>query len=379
MKILFFANTDWYLYNFRLPLAKALQEKNIEVVLVSPPGEYAERLIDEGFSWRSVPMHRRSLNPIAEARLVWRLIKLYQSERPLLSHQFTLKCVIYGTLTSMITGVKGCINAITGLGFIFSSQSRLARILRPILIVVLKIILGCNSSRLILQNATDSEIIVRKRIICSKRIRLIKGSGVNTAQFRPLWHEKNASTDNFKVLMSTRLIWEKGVKEYLEAAYLLRIKMALPIRFYVAGKPDPGNPNSVPFEIITQSVEKGLIEYLGHVDNMPDLLNEMDCITLPTFYGEGVPRILIEAASCGLPIVASESPGCMEIVKHGINGLLVQARNSEALADAIKYLMENPYEKKRMGDEGRKIAIKEFDEEKVIEETINVYKELLPL
>jgi glycosyltransferase involved in cell wall biosynthesis len=379
VKILFFANTDWYLYNFRLALAKALREQGVEVVLISPPGKYGEKLHAEGFRWHALPMQRRSLNPFRALWIIFKLAHLYRCERPDLVHHFTIKCVLYGTIAAKIAGIRGCINAITGMGYVFSSKDTLARLLGPFVKSVLKLILGNRRSRLILQNPDDVAALVSQRIISPERVRLIRGSGVNTSRFMPC---KKSDCERggyvFKVLLSTRLLWDKGVMEYVEAARILQNSSAEQMEFLIAGSPDQGSPNSVSVGHIAEWENEGIIKHLGHVDRMAELLSEVDLIVLPTKYGEGVPRILIEAASAGLPIVATDVPGCREIVKHGVNGLLVPARNSNALAEAIRHIAENPSERSRMGAAGRKIAVNEFDEEIVIRDTFSVYRELLP-
>jgi glycosyltransferase involved in cell wall biosynthesis len=381
VKVLLFANTDWYLYNFRLPLAKAIRELGYEVVLISPPGNYSERLQAEGFRWQVLPMHRRGLNPFREIWLIFTLASLYWHERPDISHHFTIKCVIYGTVAARVTGIHGCVNAITGMGYVFSSKSVLASFLRPFVKTVLMAVLGKRRSRLILQNPDDVDALVSRRIINSEKVRLIRGSGVNTFLFHPGEKCGNICTENTesvcKVLLSTRLLWDKGVKEYIDAARILRNSSPGQMEFMIAGSPDHGNPSSVTPQQISEWEKEGIIKYLGHVDRMAELLTDVDLVVLPS-YREGVPRILLEAASSGLPIVATDVPGCREIVKHGVNGILVPARDPHALAEAIKFIVENPSERVRMGAAGRAIAINEFDESLVIRDTFSVYKELQP-
>lgn len=186
MKIVLFANTDWYLFNFRLPLAREIRRQGGEVVLISPPGDYGAKLQAEGFRWIAVPMHRRSLNPFRELILVWALISLFRKERPDLVHNFTIKCVIYGTIAAVLARIHGCVNAIPGMGYVFTSQTLLARVLRPVVKWVLKAILNSRCSRLILQNPDDVDALVSQGIISPERVRLIRGSGVDTSKFYPI-------------------------------------------------------------------------------------------------------------------------------------------------------------------------------------------------
>jgi glycosyltransferase involved in cell wall biosynthesis len=380
MKILLFANTDLYLYHFRLPLAKYLKEKGLEVVLVSSSetclGSYNKHIEENGFRWISVPMERRSLNVWKEIKLLIYIIKLYLKEKPDLVHHFTIKCVIYGSLAARFAGIKSRVNAITGLGHVFTSNSFMARLLRPFVSLLLRITLQGHGSRLILQNPDDYQAVADARLALPKYMRLIRGSGVDTKRFQPVYPLKKTQ-DVFRVILATRLLWEKGINEYIEAAKILK-KRHKAIEFLLSGFSDQGNPSSVPLEQIYAWVEEEIISYLGYMDNMERLLSRVDLVVLPS-YREGLPRILLEAAACGLPIVTTDAPGCHEIVEHDINGLLVPCKDSSALAEAIQDLMDNPKERKRMGNAGRTKVLAEFDQEIVLKETFEVYKELLPL
>ena len=376
MKALFFANTDWYLYNFRLALAKAVREMGIEVVLISPPGDFGPRLRAEGFRWIPVPMNRRSLNPWSEAKFIVELVSLYRRERPDIVHHFTIKPVIYGSIAARLAGIVRRVNAVTGLGHVFISQNIRAGLLRPVVRSLMKFALNGPQGRLVLQNGDDRDLFLKYKLVATGRVRLIRSSGVDTSKFR--WISGNGNTrGRIRVLLATRLIWEKGIGEYVEAARLLKRDCGN-IEFMIAGSNDEGNPASVPNAFISKWAGEGVIHPLGHVDNMAGLLSRVDIVVLPS-YREGVPRILIEAAACGLPLVATDVPGCREIVAHNVNGLLVPAKDSISLAGAIRHLSANPDERVRMGEAGRKKALEEFDEKIVIRETLGVYRELLSI
>lgn len=373
MKILLFANTDWYLYNFRLALAKAIRELGFDVVLVSPPGSFGACLEAEGFYWIPQPMNRRSLNPWGEWKLILELISLYRRERPDIVHHFTIKPVVYGTMAAKLAGIPNQVNAVTGLGHVFTNKNTRTIFLRAVLRLLFRSLLNGEKSRMIVQNRDDYSFFQKKRLIKPDRIRLIRSSGVNTSKFCDVPRKLNRKSI-FIVLMATRLIWDKGIGEYVKAARILKNKKRN-IQFLIAGSPDEGNPASVSDKDIDEWVGEGIVEILGHVEDMPTLLNSVDLVVLPS-YREGLPRILVEAASCGLPIIATDVPGCREIVEHRLNGLLVEPRDSGALAAAINYLAENPAECVRMGDAGRQKALAEYDERQVIRETLAVYNEL---
>jgi len=374
MKILLFANTDWYLYNFRLPLAKYLREKGLEVILVSPPGGYGPKLEENGFRWISVPMERRSLNPWKEFKLLRHLVKLYAKEKPDLVHHFTIKNVVYGSLAARMAGIKPRVNAVTGLGHIFTSNGWLARLIRPIVSRLLRVALQGDESLLILQNPDDYQAFVNAGLVLPKDIRLIRGSGVDTERFKPSSQKRQGV---FRVLLATRLLWEKGVGEYVEAARNLKSHNQA-IEFLLAGSPDPGNPASVPQAQIDAWAREGIITALGHLDKMEDILNEVDLVVLPS-YREGLPRILLEAAAYGLPIVTTDAPGCREIVADDVNGFLVPCKDSAALVTAIQRILDNPEERARMGAASRSKVLAEFDQKIVLRETFDVYRELLDL
>jgi glycosyltransferase involved in cell wall biosynthesis len=374
MKILLFANTDWYLYNFRLPLAKAIRELGVEVVLVSPPGEYGPRLEAEGFRWIPLRMNRRGLNPWEEIRVISALASIYRREHPYLVHHFTIKSVIYGTIAGRLAGVPNQVNAVVGLGHVFTSDSPRAKILRPILRALFRLALRMSHGRMILQNSDDRDLFLWNRLVTPDSIRVIRGSGVNTARFC-MQRQEDRQGKGLRVLMATRLLWEKGVGEYAEAARML--KPILPeAEFLLAGSPDDGNPSSVPGATIASWQKEGVLTALGHVEDMASLLPEVDIAVLPS-YREGTPRILLEAAACGLPIVATDVPGCREIVEHKVNGLLVPPRDPKSIAEAIRYIASHPKERRRMGESGRRKVLQEFDERIVIRRTMEVYRELL--
>lgn len=409
VKVLFFANTEWYLYNFRLPLARYLRDQGHEVVMLSPPGPYVAQLQAAGFRALTVPMQRRSLNPLRELALFQKIRRIYAQERPDLAHHFTLKCVVYGGLAARLTGVSACIHAVTGLGHVFTSDSVKAHLLRSPVRALLRLALGGAHSRLIVQNPDDQATFQRARLIDPAHIRLIRGSGVDTERFRPVEHQpphpnppprggrgldgsppppggrglddstnphpsRGRELEPLKILLASRLLWEKGIGEYVAAARQLR-QESVAAEFLLAGDPDPGNPASIPPEQLGRWRQDSDVTLLGHVDNMPALLAQTDIAVLPS-YREGTPRSLLEAAACGLPLIATDAPGCREIVEHEVNGLRVPVKDAAALAAALRHLCQEPATRQRMGHASRAKALAEFDERIVFEKTLAVYEEL---
>ncbi len=377
-KVVLFANTDWYLYNFRRSLALALHEAGFEVLLISPPGEYGEKLRALGLRWQPLPMDRRSLNPLREFALLWHLLRLFRREKPALVHGFTIKCAVYGALASRLSGVPARVSAVTGLGYVFTSEDARAHALRLPVRMLLRFALGGRRSRLILQNPDDVAMFTAAKLVDAGNIRLIAGSGVDCMRFVPgVRGDTGSGRDEgcFRVLLPARLLWDKGVAEFVEAARRLRAEGRV-IEFLLAGDPDPGNPATVPESDVCGWVAEGLLQWLGHVDDMPALFRSVDVVVLPS-YREGLPKGLIEAGACGLPLVTTDVPGCREVVRDGVDGLLVPVRDAAALAEAIARLQDDPALAVRLGDAARERALAEFDERIVIGRTLQVYRELL--
>ena len=375
MKFILFANTDWYLYNFRRSLAAALREGGHEVVLVSPPGPYGEKLKALGFRWIPAPMVRRSLNPLRELALLGWLWRLMRSEQPDVVHGFTIKCAVYGALAGRLVGA-GRISAVAGMGFVFTNKALKARLLRPVVRGLMGVALGGKRARLILQNPDDVLFFERARIMPREQIRLIPGSGVDCTRFLVPVAERTPAKEPLRVVLAARLLWDKGLGEFVEAARLLKDE-GRALQFLLAGAPDPGNPAAVAEQTILAWQAEGLVQWLGHVDDMPGLLISADMVVLPSYYGEGLPKTLIEAAACARPLITTDMPGCREVVTHEVDGLLVRARDARALARAIARLQDDPALARRLGQAAREKALAEFDERIVIARTLAVYDEVI--
>ncbi len=373
MKILLFANTDWYLYNFRLSLAEALRERGHALVLLSPPGPYGERLRDLGFDWRPFPFSTRSTNPFAELAVIRRLVTLYRAERPDLLHHFTIKCVLYGSLAARLAGNPPVINAVTGLGHIFTDSGVKARTLRPLVCRLYRLALGGVKRRTIFQNDEDRDEFLRLGLVDHAQVRLIRGSGVSGQRFHPVVVSSRQG-DSPVILFASRLLREKGIFELVEALRRLRAER-LPISLQIAGDLYPDNPSSLTAaELAALQAEPG-VKYLGHVEDMPALMARADIIALPS-YREGTPRVLVEAAAAGKPIVTTAIGGCLGLVEDGVNGLLVPVRDVDALAVALRRLATDAQLRQDYGRAGRRIFVDGFSEELVLRQTMAVYREL---
>ncbi|MEO6967483.1 MAG: glycosyltransferase family 4 protein, partial [Rhodanobacteraceae bacterium] len=282
----------------------------------------------------------------------------------------------YGSLAARLARVPARINAVAGLGYVFASNERKARLLRPLVRVLLRLALRGRGARLILQNSDDKASFEKFGLIKGVRADLIPGSGVDCTRFTPRSGQRNVASAQPCVLLAARLLWDKGIAEYVQAARALRLE-GRKIRFLLAGIPDPGNPAAIPEPTVRGWAAQGVLEWLGHVDDMHDLYTSVDVVVLPSYYREGLPKSLIEAAACALPLVTTDMPGCREVVTDGVDGLLVPPRDADALARAIARLLDSPELAARLGQAARAKALAEFDERIVIKRTQNVYRELL--
>jgi len=365
MKVLLFANTDWYLYNFRRDLALGLRNRGDEVILLSPPGEYTKRLQELGFRWLSIALSRRSMNPLRELGTIVRLAQIYWREKPDLVHHFTVKCVLYGTIAARWAGVKAIINSITGLGYIFLPGELWKRVLRNFVYLWYRLIL--HGTQVVFENDEDRQAFIRLGFIQAQDGNLIPGVGVDTTRFKISPLPAGVPI----VLMAARLLWDKGVGEFVEVAEQLHSE-GIKARFTLAGRTDPGNPASISEAQIETWRSEGHIEWLGWIEDMAKVLEQTSIVCLPS-YREGLPTVLIEAGACGRPVVATDVPGCRLAVQDGVNGLLAFERDPISLSDALRKLLSNPVICQDMGIAGRRRVEEMFSSERILVKILEVY------
>lgn len=370
-RIALFANTDWYLFNFRRSLIERLAECGCDPLLITPPGDYGLQLKAMGYRWTPLRLERRSLNPASELRSLYDLTALVAAERAELVHGFTIKSAVYGAWAARLAGAPARVSSITGLGYVFTSPDLKARALRPAVRAAMKSALDGPRARLIVQNSDDLAFFRDNGLCQADHLRLIRGSGVDLSRFRPSTRSRSGP---FTVVLAARLLWDKGLADYVDAARRLKAAGA-EIRFLLAGGPDNDNPATVPAEIVRQWANEGAIEWLGHVDDMAALFATVDAVALPS-RREGLPKSLIEGAAAGLPLVTVDAPGCREVVRHGIDGFVLPVGDVDALANAFLQLAGDSDLARRMGRAARQRA-GEFDETLVVDATIDVYNEIL--
>ena len=371
-KILYFVTEDWYFCSHRLPLAMAAMEAGYDVSVVTRVQSDGERIKAAGITLIPIELSRRGMNPLKEILLIRRLVEIFKTEQPALIHNVALKPVLYGTVAAHFAKIPYVVNAMAGLGFIFSSKAIKARIMRPFFMLFFRFFLNSSDGRVILQNADDAALLSNSGVLKKKCIALIRGSGVDTLEYKA----KPEPEGEPVIILASRLLWDKGVGEFVDAARLLK-KQGVKARFALLGEGDSENPSSISNEQLQQWHHEGVIEAWGKKDNMPEIFAQSNIVCLPSFYGEGVPKVLIEAAACERAIVTTDAPGCRDIVLDGVNGILVPIRDSNAVAEALKKLINTPELRKKMGKKGKELVEKDFSLEQVNRETLALYDELL--
>jgi glycosyltransferase involved in cell wall biosynthesis len=370
MKIILFANTDWYLFNYRLPLALTLQEQGHDVLLLSPAGNYFKKILDCGLRWQVFNLSRSGVNPITEITTIFRLVHLYRREKPDLVHNFTIKSVIYSSLAARILGINKSVNSITGMGYIFTRNDIFTIFTRPFVYLLYKIAL--KNSRVIFQNSSDQKFFTQKHLVNSGQSVIIPGSGVDIKKFKPAQQPDGIPI----VVLCARMLWEKGIQEFVDAAEIIKGK-GISSRFVLVGMPDKENPLSINEKQLDTWSNSGIVEIWGWHEDMAKIYQGASIACLPSYYREGLAKSLIEAAACGRALVASDIPGCREVIKEGINGLLVPPRQVLPLAQALEKILINSKLRKKMGLESRKIAVSYFSAQKINEATLSEYSKLL--
>lgn len=364
-KLLYFVSEDWYFCSHRLPLAIAAKDAGYDVVVVTRVTAHGEHIRDAGLRLVPFEMSRRAMNPFSEASVLWRLVRLYRREKPDIVHHVAMKPVLYGTLAARACGVRRVVNALAGMGWILASGTWLARIVKWGVLSFFRVILPRTS--VIVQNRDDAELI---RGLGCHRVHLIRGAGVDVAAIEVSSEPPGPCV----VLLAARMLWDKGVGEYVEAARVLRAR-GVDVRMVLAGDPDESNPASIPREVLYGWHESNTVEWLGYREDMPALLKSCHIVCLPS-YREGIPKFLLEGLAAGLPVVTTDTPGCRETVAEGVNGFLVPLRDALALADALDRLISDDKLRKSMGLASRNLAISEFSSERIIAETLALYASL---
>ena len=345
-------------------------QSGAEVVVLAPFDEVVDDISKLGIRCIDVKMSRQGLNPLVEILTVYRLIRTLRKERPDIVFNFSIKPVIYGGIAAY--AIKSChiFSMITGLGHLFVQQTRKYRALQAILIPLYRIAIKRNKG-VFFHNPDDKQLFIQHKIIPSDKGYVINGSGINLEHYRPEPDKIEPKT----FLLISRLLWSKGIKEYVEAARVLKSKYP-DIEFQLLGPLDD-NPASVKKSEIEEWKREGVIRYLGSTNDVRPYLHRASVFVLPTWYREGRPRAILEAMSCGKPIITTDTPGCRQTVDHGENGLLVRTRDVEALAAAMEEFLVNDELVIKMGRRSRQLAEEKYSVSKVIDSILSVMTQAL--
>ena len=358
---------DWFFASHFLDRAKAAVSKGYKVSVITRCRETAREFRQYGLAPINIEFSRRGLNPITELITIFRLRTILKRIRPDIVHNVALKPVVLGSLAAQFAGVRNVVNAPVGMGYVFTSEENKARILRPIVKALIRYSLGRQARRVIIENNDDFKNLVAGGFAKNDSIALIKGAGVDTEKF----NYKPEPDGQVRVIMVSRLLRDKGVQEFANAAKLVKARENN-VQFVLVGDVDDGNPTSLTAEQLTELRKSRDVTWLGARTDIYELLAASHIACLPS-YREGLPKSLIEAASAGRPIVTTDVPGCREVVTHMVNGLLVQPRDVTALASAIEKLVNDPKLRQSMGKENRSKAESEYANEIIIAQTHGVY------
>ncbi len=369
-KLLYVGNDAGYFMAHRYNLAAAAKAAGWEVHVASPAGPAMERVRDAGFVPHELPVTRSGLRPDRELVALIALWRLLRRLRPDLVHAIALKAIVLSGIASRLAGVRPVVLGVMGLGHVFTESSLKGCLIRAFVRVLLPLIVT-ERTRLVHQNAVDLRRLSYTRRLADRSI-LIRGSGVDIELFAP----RPEPEGRFTAILPARMIWKKGVEQFVEAARHLSAEGIEP-RMLLAGDTDPGNPLAIPRDQLMEWHREGTVEWLGHQTDMPGLLASSHVVVLPTYYGEGLPQSLLEAAACGRAIVTTDTPGCNDVVHDQENGLLIAPQDAGELTAALRRLIEDPALRVRLGRRGRERAVQEFSTDQINAQVLQVYEDLL--
>lgn len=366
-KLAYVVTEDWYFLSHRLPLAQQALEAGFDVVVITRVGQYGESIRKAGIRVIPFSMNRSGMNPFREFLSAMKLSFVLRKEGPDIVHLVALKPVVLGNLATRLAGIRSRVSAVAGMGFLFTDSGRGGLLMHLLRGAMGRLLRG---STVIAQNPDDAQLL-EKLGVPSRDIRLVEGVGVDLERFKPQPEPPGKPV----VMLASRLLRDKGVGEFVEAAAMLR-ERGHSARFVLVGDADPSNPTTVSRKELDQWQDEGLVECWAHQEHMQDILAAAHVVCLPS-YREGLPKVLLEAMACGRPVVATDVPGCREVVTEGQNGLLVPPRDAVALADAISRFLEEVSLRKAFGREGRKLAEQRFSDRTLAAKTLEIYRQVL--
>jgi glycosyltransferase involved in cell wall biosynthesis len=374
-KLLFVVNVDWFFFSHRLPIAKEAIRHGYQVHVATVITDHLDDFRENNLIVHPITLERNSakLNSLISTSIqLWRI---FNSINPDLVHLVTIKPVLLGGIIARLTKVPAVVVAISGLGFVFVKKGLIASVRRLIVCILYRIALGHPNLKVVFQNFDDQATLRKFVNLLDNQIVTIRGSGVDLTEY----YSSSMPTGTPVVILASRMLVEKGIYDFISAIRLLR-KRGFSIncaRFALVGDPDPMNPGSLSENELNEWVKEGVVEWWGYREDMPQIISAANLVVLPSYYGEGLPKVLIEAAASCRPVITTDHPGCRDAIEPNITGILVPPRNELALADAIQELINDPNRSSVMGKAGRKLAENEFDVRKVATKHMLIYQELM--
>ncbi|MGL4860553.1 MAG: glycosyltransferase family 4 protein [Enterobacteriaceae bacterium] len=370
-KIALIGNTSWSMYNFRKGLIGALINSGYKVIVIAPEDDFTERLKQLGCNHYSLKMSGNGVNPFSEFVVILKLFLILRKIKPDFLISYTIKPNIYASICGKFNGVR-CISVVTGLGYIFTKKGFIPFLANSMYKMAFKFPL-----EIWFLNKDDRDLFLDKKLVGSEKTRIINGEGVDTEYFTPEGFIDNAASSKFTFTLIARMIKDKGVEEFVCAAKILKGKK-FNFRFCLMGAHDVENPRSISRLEIMKWVDAGFVEYIDACVDVRPVISFSDCIVLPSYYREGVPRILMEASAMQKPIITTNNIGCKEVIIDGITGVICNMKDPDSLATACEkiFLMESS-ERQKMGEAGRMYIIKYFSENIVISEYLRVLEKYL--
>lgn len=374
-KLLFLITEDWFFCSHFLERALAAKRYGYEIIVCSRENKHKKTIENNGFIFYPINFDRKSINPFYELIILFKISCAYKKFSPDIVHQIAFKPIIYGSIAAKILKIKSVINAPVGMGYVFTSNSLKASLLRPIL---KRLILNFMNShrgknkknKVIFENSDDLKFFVKIGASKLEDSCLIRGAGVN------LNKKVNFDRNNEKPVIAivSRMLKDKGVYEFIEAARIIKNKN-IPSEFILVGGMDQLNPSCISKEELQNWHNQGLVKWLGNVDNVDKILETIDILCLPS-YREGLPKALLEGAANGLPLITTDTVGCRDVVKNGLNGYLVPVKDATKLASAMEKLISNKRLRKQMGEESYKIVLSTFSSSIIVPQTLRIYNQL---
>lgn len=363
----------WY-WSHRQPLAKAILARGDNLSLATSGAASDDGVKSMGVVGYDLPEHGKRLGFLFHFKILWSIFLIIRKSKPDIVHAITLRHAFYTGIATRIMFYKPVVFTVAGVGSLFTDNSPKMKFLRSIALPLLRFAFKGNGRFLIFQNPDDKKLMIDHKVVNENQTTIIRGSGVDLTEF-PFTPEVKTEDDHV-ILFSSRLIREKGIDDFIEAARIIKSK-DIKARFQVAGDVYEKNPNSLTREEIQKHNDDGIIEWLGQVSDMPKLFKNISIMVLPSYYGEGVPKILLEAAAIGRPIITCDVPGCREAVIDGQNGILVSPKSPKELAQAIETLLASIKLRNEYGRAGRSMVEEDFHVDSVVSRTLSVYDNLL--